>query len=446
MEFLRNKLPKPLRAYDRKLMLSHPVRWSLQLHTIGFWSSILIVLSILTELLDNNSLPTLANQSPNSGFFTGLFSILAVLLFFGWIFLQRSYLTEESFGAFDKKMGTHMAITYAVGIVLIGLPTILPSIISNYKVDLLVSDQSFQEDIDCLNQFQPFFPIDGYQDLNYYEAKAKNFEDFSLNLYPYSTFMQKETAQVSNNNKEETALAQELKKRIATVSAQDLQRYIVTVQKYIGKEGFDHQADVALEQFQNGNASYNADYYHRLNDAVSTINQLKMHGNGWHWNTPLFSWLFFVSVITNITLIFRYLGKKQSIYAVVINLLVFVGLGLLTGLIGVFAGAGYIGMVTIVVAPVLLFFTLRIMLKNRTGSSGITSRYALAIVGSGHFYLLKIMTIVALIGFSMITAIDQVLPQKILALITFLIFNALHFYLILPIFHKTYLRLKARPE
>ena len=457
MELLKKHLPRPLREYDRKLLLKRPAVWAVQFHTLAFWAVALMGLSALLALVAPVSLENIANN--NTGAYFGIaFGVLAAVLLVGWAWLQRSHIVEEQFGDFSLSLGRYTLFSYLGGFLLLSMPIMLPQAILDYRYAQLVSDEQFSQDIETLNKYQLFFPVEHYDELNYYEAQASGFDHFSFEMRPFKNPLGTEKPVMDNttysSNEEKNSLALNLTERIVNSNAEQTQAYIEAAQRYIGEKEFNPDPQEALEQFKAGEAIYGNSYYYHLSRRLNALGNVK--GSGYHhllFSSPsmILGWLLGVFGFAHLALIFRYIGLKQSLISFAINALAISGIGMTGAMLGMF-GVGISGIALMILLPILFFASLRIIGRSTRpiGKKGLHP-WSLAILGAGHFYAVYFIQIAFGIGMYILgrpqVFVSQYtgtgVPLVIGGTALIIAFSA---YILLPMFHRAYLRIKAAPE
>ncbi len=457
---LRKFLPAKLRAYDRFLLLNKPIKWATHVHILSFWALCLSALSIVLSFVVPVSLSNMAASEGSQDILSISLGILSILLLGLWGLMQHAYQAEGKQGLFDVEEARKQAGLYLLGLFLISLPPILPQVIVDYRQQSVISEYELEQDVAILNRYQVFFPISGQDGLNYYDFVLTAENDaydptYRFTLEPFSLGEQKAEASYSGEDYTwRQRQADSLNARISGDALKHIEQYLEISSKYLGENQLQVSAEQALEGFNNRTALYDAEYYWDLDSNLQEVHQ--KFGRNWFYGmfegyVPA-GWALFLFLGINTMIIARYLGLKQSIVAVVGNLLLYVSLIAFTGALG-FLGVGLMGLAGTILIPVMLVAIINIMdaTKKKRNLSPILERFGLAVLGSGHFYVLMFISILGVLGFvGLMANFEQSLYGSSLfwwlSTVWVSLMSFLHLGLILPSFHRAYLRLRAMPS
>lgn len=166
---MKKLIPKFLKKFDSYLLLNAPIIWISKIHYVLFFGLLMWLFSALIGII----IPINLFQSQDLGFWYFLYTILAIIALCFWIYRNVIFNVEKKFG------NRHWTDEYKIFFlnflaVFIFMSFAFPfSIIYNSRVANTVSDSDLIEDINTLNQAEPFIVTD----LNHYYSKYDSIKD-----------------------------------------------------------------------------------------------------------------------------------------------------------------------------------------------------------------------------------------------------------------------------
>jgi hypothetical protein len=449
---LRRHLPNFLKQLDRRLLLHRPYLWELQLHSYGFWMLTLIALSIAVPLLIPVSAGWLSGNM--SGLYAPLFGIPALGVLALWAYSQYQHQGETQFAQLPASAARLRFWGYSAVALLALLPPTLPFAITDYRLASLVDPAALQADVEALNRAQVFFPLENAPQLNYYEAEKSGFavQTFELNPFYLDRYGQRAEASYPSSGEEErpTPLETKLQELIGSPQAEaDIAAYLEACRRYLGSAGPQVSPQEALANFREGTALYPDAYHYTLQSRMQALHEAQE--SGWHLGLArghALAWaLGVVMMLANPAVVLRYIGWKQTFLALLLGSFPSIFLGIFSfGIMAMVGGSAGIlpGLISLGILGGAVAVIYQAGKSHRQRLSWIYP----AILGIGQVYILYIGLVA--IGIGMGLSLVQYATWDDDTAWWFVSIPCwvgifLYATMLLPRFHKAYLKYAAQP-
>lgn len=246
---MRKLIPNFLRNLDAYLLLNAPVIWISKIHYVLFFGLLMWLFSALIGFV----IPINLFESQDLGIWYFLFTILAIVALCFWIYRNVIFNIEKKFG------NRHWTDEYKIFFlsffsVFIFMSFAFPfSIIYNSRVANTVTDSELINDINILNEGEPYIvtdinhyysTYDSIKDKNYFYINDCNtFEEFT----PY--FIREDSVKLNLLTYYNQSTRYEKRKGNYAEIGQLIQSYINVAKKYHIE--FNYSANQCLKHYQN---------------------------------------------------------------------------------------------------------------------------------------------------------------------------------------------------
>lgn len=168
--------PSFLRNLDRFLLLNYRLVWVSKVHYVLFYGLLAAGASSLFIFW----LPISPSNLPSPALVATLFSIFVIVPFTFWVYKQIAYNIEKEFGQRFPFMEHSRWVLNMICIAVFALMPVVGAWFLQQKIARLINDKELIEDINKLNQGNPYFPTSYYSDNVFIET-----QDETSGLYPY---------------------------------------------------------------------------------------------------------------------------------------------------------------------------------------------------------------------------------------------------------------------
>lgn len=322
---MKKLIPNFLKKIDSYLLLNGPIIWISKIHYVLFFGLLMWLFSALIGLI----IPINLFQSQDLGFWYFLYTILAIIALCFWIYRNVIFNIEKKFG------NRHWTDEYKIFIlnffaVFIFMSFAFPfSIIYNSRVANTVTDSELIEDINSLNEADPFIVTD----LNHYYSKYDSIKDqnyFYINecntFEEYTPYFIREDSLKYNllTYYNQVSIYQKRTTNYTEINSL-IQRYIDIANKY--KINFNYSAEQCVEFYKDlveqspqTNASFiglNDIKKYDLRECIENIADAKFRGL-FLWKSSFLHFLFYATFFTTLLiLLFKMVQWKQFIVTII---------------------------------------------------------------------------------------------------------------------------------
>ena len=333
---MKNIIPNFLKKLDSYLLLNAPIIWISKIHYVLFFGLLMWLFSAFIGFI----IPINLFESQDLGVWYFLYTILALIALCFWIYRNVIFNVEKKFG------NRHWTDEYKIFFlnflaVFIFMSFAFPfSIIYNSRVANTVTDEELIQDINSLNEAEPFIVTD----LNHYYSKYDSIKDQNYfyvnqcNLFEeYTPYFIREDSLKYNLLTYYNQVAN-YKKRVSNYSELTylIQRYIKVANKY--QINFNYSAEQCVDFYRNlvenspqtttSFIGLNGINKYDLRECIENIADAKFRGLIL-WKSSFLHFLFYSTFLTTLLiLLFKMVQWKQFIITII----------------------------TLIVLPILLFF------------------------------------------------------------------------------------------
>ncbi len=224
-------IPDFMRRLDYYFLLHNRLIWITKIHYVVWYAILILGMSALII----NMIPIDKAHFYHAGMWVWLLSILMLIPFGFWIFQQISFSIENNYGKHSKSIVyAQWALQFLAIAIFVAVP-VLGGIMGQERIANIVEDTDFVEDINILNQGNPYFPTSQYRD-NIKKHHLQNQDDYYY-AYNFNRFTPHDSHLILENIHQESELDKIYHEAISSQPAQyqRIEKFISIFNQYGGQ-------------------------------------------------------------------------------------------------------------------------------------------------------------------------------------------------------------------